>query len=57
MEGQASVHDPVGAKVTVRVLQQAIDDLMALPAFQGLTVHATGGYFFVRRASGSSVAT
>ena len=46
VEGQASVHDPVGVKVTVRVLQQAIDDLVALPAFQGLTVHATGGYFF-----------
>ena len=46
VEGQASVHDPVGVKVTVRLLQQAIDDLVALPAFQGLTVHATGGYFF-----------
>src|SRR5262245_61589456 len=35
-----------GAKATVAVIQQASDALRAQPAFQGLTVQATGGYFF-----------
>jgi predicted RND superfamily exporter protein len=46
VEGWASVHDPAGVKATVSVLQHAIEDLLALPPWQGLTVHATGGYFF-----------
>ena len=46
VEGRASVHDPVGVKATVSLLQHAIADAVALPAFQGLTVQATGGYFF-----------
>jgi uncharacterized protein len=46
VEGRASVHDPMGVKATVSLLQRAIADVVALPAFQGLTVQATGGYFF-----------
>jgi hypothetical protein len=38
VEGRASVHDPVGVKATVNLLQHAIADGVALPAFQGLTV-------------------
>ena len=44
--GQQSVHDMAGAKATVAVIQQASDALRAQPNFQGLTVQATGGYFF-----------
>ena len=41
-----SVHDMAGAKATVAMIEQASDALRAQPAFQGLTVQATGGYFF-----------
>jgi uncharacterized protein len=44
--GGHSVHDMAGAKATVAVIQQASDALRAQPAFRGLTVQATGGYFF-----------
>jgi predicted RND superfamily exporter protein len=44
--GWHSVHDMAGAKATVAVIQQASDALCAQPAFRGLTVQATGGYFF-----------
>src|SRR5262245_54253684 len=43
--GRASVHDMAGAKATVALIQQASDALRAQPAFRGLTVQATGGYF------------
>lgn len=44
--GQASVHDMAGVKATVTLVQQVSEALLALPAFQGLTLKATGGYFF-----------
>src|SRR6266540_6539869 len=44
--GQRSVHDMAGAKATVALIQEASDALRTQPAFQGLTVQATGGYFF-----------
>jgi hypothetical protein len=46
VEGQASVHDMAGVKATVALLQHVTRDLLALPAFQGLTLATTGGYFF-----------
>jgi predicted RND superfamily exporter protein len=44
--GRESVHDMAGAKATVALIQQASDALRAQPAFEGLTVQASGGYFF-----------
>lgn len=44
--GRHSVHDMAGAKATVAVIEQASHALRTQPAFQGLTVQATGGYFF-----------
>src|SRR4029450_3590326 len=44
--GGHSVHDMAGATAPVPVTQQASDPLRAQPAFRGLTVQATGGYFF-----------
>src|SRR6266446_10681873 len=44
--GQRSVHDMAGAKATVALIQEASDALRTQSAFQGLTVQATGGYFF-----------
>jgi predicted exporter len=46
VEGQASVHDMAGVKATVALLQHVTQDLLARPAFQGLTLETTGGYFF-----------
>jgi predicted RND superfamily exporter protein len=46
VEGQASVHDMAGVKATVALLQQVTSALLALPAFQDLTLQTTGGYFF-----------
>lgn len=46
VEGQASVHDMAGVKATVELLRQVTNALLALPAFQGLTLQTTGGYFF-----------
>ena len=46
VEGQASVHDMAGVKATVALLQQVTRALLALPAFQDLTLQTTGGYFF-----------
>ena len=46
VEGRASVHDMAGVKATVELLQQVTAELLALPAFQGLTLQTTGGYFF-----------
>jgi hypothetical protein len=45
VEGQASVNDMAGVKATVGVLQQAIQEVLSRPAFQGLTVQGTGGYY------------
>jgi predicted RND superfamily exporter protein len=45
IEGRAAVDDMAGAKATVALLRQAWQQLLALPAFQGLTVQGTGGYF------------
>lgn len=45
IEGRAAVDDMAGAKATVALLQRAWRDLLALPAFQDLTVQGTGGYF------------
>jgi uncharacterized protein len=45
IEGQASVNDMGGVKATVGLLQQVTRELLSLPAFQGLTVQSTGGYF------------
>ena len=44
--GQHSVHDMAAAKAMVALLQETTDALLALPAFRGLRVEATGGYFF-----------
>ncbi|MGE3539703.1 MAG: MMPL family transporter [Candidatus Tectimicrobiota bacterium] len=44
--GRQSVHDMAGAKATVQVIQQHSAALQGEPAFQSLTVQATGGYFF-----------
>ncbi len=44
--GRRSVHDIAAAKATVALIQQTSDTLRAQAAFQGLTVQATGGYFF-----------
>jgi len=44
--GRQSVHDMAAAKATVALIQQTSDALRAQPAFRGLTVQATGGYFF-----------
>ncbi len=44
--GRESVHDMAGAKATVALIQQDSDTLRAQPGFAGLTVQATGGYFF-----------
>ncbi len=46
VEGQASVHDMAGVKATVALIQQVTGALLALPAFQGLTLETTGGYVF-----------
>ena len=35
-----------GAKATVALIEQASDTLRVQPAFRGLTVQATGGYYF-----------
>jgi predicted RND superfamily exporter protein len=35
-----------GVKTTVALIQQAANALLALPAFQGLTLETTGGYVF-----------
>jgi predicted RND superfamily exporter protein len=45
VEGQASVNDMAGVKATMGVLQQAIQEVLSRPAFQGLTVQGTGGYY------------
>jgi uncharacterized protein len=45
VEGQASVNDMAGVKATVGVLQQAIQEVLSRPAFRGLTVQGTGGYY------------
>jgi hypothetical protein len=45
IEGHASVNDMAGVKATVALLHEASQALLQLPAFQGLTVHDTGGYF------------
>jgi predicted RND superfamily exporter protein len=44
--GQPSVHDMAGAKATVALIQETSAALRTQSAFQGLTVQATGGYFF-----------
>ena len=44
--GRRPVHDMAGAKATVALIEQASDTLRVQPAFQGLTVQATGGYYF-----------
>jgi len=44
--GRRPVHDMAGAKATVALIEQASDALRAQPAFRGLTVQATGGYYF-----------
>src|SRR5262245_61536359 len=44
--GRRPVHDMAGAKATVALIEQARDNLRAQPAFRGLTVQATGGYYF-----------
>jgi predicted RND superfamily exporter protein len=46
VEGHASVHDMAGVKATVALLDQVTRALLAQPAFQGLTLQTTGGYFF-----------
>jgi hypothetical protein len=45
VEGQAPVNDMAGVKATVGLLHQVVQELLAMPAFAGLTVHGTGGYF------------
>ncbi|HEY7492446.1 MAG TPA: efflux RND transporter permease subunit [Candidatus Tectomicrobia bacterium] len=45
VEGQASVNDMAGVKATMGVLQQAIQEVLSRPAFRGLTVQGTGGYY------------
>jgi hypothetical protein len=45
VEGQVPVDDMAGAKATVQLLQRTAAALLARPAFQGLAVHGTGGYF------------
>jgi predicted exporter len=45
IEGQASVDDLEGVKATVGLLRQASQELLSRPAFWGLTVQGTGGYF------------
>src|SRR5712692_8518380 len=44
--GRRPVHDMDGAKATVALIEQASDTLRAQPAFRGLMVQATGGYYF-----------
>jgi predicted exporter len=44
--GRRPVHDMAGAKATVALIEQASDSLRAQPAFRGLRVQATGGYYF-----------
>jgi predicted RND superfamily exporter protein len=44
--GRRPVHDMAGAKATVALIEQASDGLRAQPAFRGLRVQATGGYYF-----------
>jgi predicted RND superfamily exporter protein len=46
VQGQALVDDMARARATVRLLRQVAQELLALPSFQGLTVHGTGSYFF-----------
>lgn len=46
VEGQASVHDMAAAKATVALLQQSSNTMLAQPPCHGLTLQATGGYFF-----------
>lgn len=45
LEGRAAVDDMAGAKATVELLRQSWQELLARPAFQGLRVQGTGGYF------------
>lgn len=44
--GRPSVHDMAGAKALVALIEQHSAALRRQAAFQGLTVQATGGYFF-----------
>ena len=44
--GRRPVHDMAGAKATVALIEQACDTLRARPAFRGLQVQTTGGYYF-----------
>lgn len=46
VEGQAAGNDLSQAQATVNLLHQVSHDLLALPAFRGLTVQGTGSYFF-----------
>ena len=45
VEGQASVNDMAGVKATMALLQQVLQHLLSQPAFRGLTVQGTGGYY------------
>jgi hypothetical protein len=45
VEGQASVDDMAGVKATMALLQQVLQHLLSQPAFRGLTVQGTGGYY------------
>jgi len=45
VEGQASVNDMAGVKATMVLLQQVLQHLLSQPAFGGLTVQGTGGYY------------
>ncbi len=45
VEGRAPVDDMAGAKATVALLEQTLQDVLSLPDSQGLTVQGTGGYF------------
>lgn len=44
--GQASIHDMASVKATVALVHEASEALLAMPPFHGLTLKATGGYFF-----------
>ena len=44
--GWRPVHDMAGAKATVALIEQTSATLRAQPAFRGLLVQATGGYYF-----------
>lgn len=44
--GQPAAHDLVGAQAIVALIEDSSAALRAQPSWQGITVQATGGYFF-----------